>query len=173
MTSLGLDRKITPFIIKFRNPLKGYFVKWAVWISTCGGIGYFPRFPGTIGSIAGLMLFLPFRALPLFPYLVVLIVLFFLGVWASNVSERFFKRKDASHIVIDEVLAVFLVSYFLPQTWPWLLAGLIVFRIFDIVKPPPIKIFEKLPGGWGVMVDDVIAALYSLGLLHLVRVFIL
>lgn len=119
------------------------------------------------------MLFLPFRTLPLFPYLVVLVVLFFLGVWTSNVSERFFKRKDASHIVIDEVLAVFFVSYFLPQTWPWLLAGLIVFRIFDIAKPPPIKIFEKLPGGWGVMADDVIAALYSLGLLHLVRVFIL
>lgn len=95
-----------------------------------------------------------------------------LGVWSSNVSEAFFKRKDANHIVIDEVLAVFLVSYFLPATWLWWLAGLIVFRIFDILKPPPIRMFEKLPGGWGVMVDDVVAAFYSLGLLHIVRVFL-
>lgn len=155
-----------------RYPLKGYLVKWAVWISTCGGIGYFPRFPGTIGSIAGLALFLPFRSLSLIPYLLLLILLFALGVWTSNISESFFKRKDASHIVIDEVLAVFVVSYFLPQTWPWLLAGLIVFRVFDITKPPPIKRFEKLPGGWGVMVDDVIAAFYSLGLLHIIKVFV-
>lgn len=144
-------------------------MKWAVWISTCGGIGYFPRFPGTIGSIVGLVLFFPLRGIPLFPYLIFLMALFMLGVWSANRSESFFKRKDANHIVIDEVLAVFLVSYFLPHTWPWWLAGLIVFRVFDISKPPPIRMFERLPGGWGVMVDDVIAAGYSLGLLHLVK----
>lgn len=147
-------------------------MKWAVWISTCGGIGYFPRFPGTIGSIVGLLLFFPLRQIPLVPYLLFLIAFFALGVWTSQVSEAFFKRKDASHIVIDEVLAVFLVSYFLPASWPWWLSGLIVFRIFDITKPPPIRSFEKLPGGWGVMMDDVIAALYSLGLLHLIKTFI-
>ncbi len=144
-------------------------MKWAVCIATCGGIGYFPRFPGTIGSIAGLLLFFPLRQMPFIPYILFLIAVFTLGVWAANRSETFFNRKDASHIVIDEVLAVFLVSYFLPASWPWWLAGLIVFRIFDISKPPPIRRFETLSGGWGVMVDDVVAALYTLGLLHLLK----
>ncbi len=141
-------------------------MKWAAWIATCGGIGYFPRFPGTIGSLAGLLLFLPLQHLSVLNYTIFLTGLFALGVYTSSAAEPYFKKKDASHIVIDELHAVLLISYLLPPSYLWWIAGFAVFRFFDIRKPPPIRKFEKWPGGWGVMMDDFIAALYTLALLR-------
>lgn len=142
-------------------------MKWTGWIATCGGIGYFPYFPGTIGSLAGLILFLPLRHLPTLHYVLLLILLFGIGVYTSTRSEPYFQKKDASAIVIDELHAMLLILFFLPPVFLWWIAGFVVFRIFDISKPCPIRRFEKLPGGWGIMMDDFIAALYALGLLHL------
>jgi phosphatidylglycerophosphatase A len=75
--------------------------------------------------------------------------------------------KDSSEIVIDEIVAMMLVSFLLPAAPGWWAAGFLVFRFFDISKPPPIRALEKLPGGWGVMVDDLLAAGYTVGLLRL------
>ncbi len=144
-------------------------IKCAVAISTAGGLGYFPLFPGTIGSLLGLLLYYPLRHLSLPVYLVFLVLLFGIGVYSSSLSESFFKKKDSGHIIIDEIHAMFVISYFIPQTLIWWIAGFIVFRFFDIKKPYPIRKFEYLPSGWGVMVDDFIAALYALALLHLIK----
>ncbi len=141
-------------------------MRWTVWISTCGGIGYFPRCPGTMGSLLGLFLFFPLHRLPTLPYTVLLVTLFVLGVYTSTQSEPYFKRKDASQIVIDELVAMLLVCFLLPPVYGWWIAGFIVFRFFDIKKPFPIQRFEKMAGGLGVMVDDIIAALYTVGLLR-------
>ena len=144
-------------------------MSWSVSIATGGGIGYFSRFPGTLGSLLGLILFFPLRGLSPIPYSLFLIFLFLLGVVASTRSESFFQKKDSSHIIIDEIHAMLLVPYCLPQSPFWWLAGLCVFRFFDIAKPPPIRVLEKLPKGWGVMMDDLLAALYTVAALRLLE----
>ncbi|MFQ5588087.1 MAG: phosphatidylglycerophosphatase A [Nitrospiria bacterium] len=147
--------------------MKNSVAKWAAWVATCGGIGYFPLFPGTIGSLAGLLLFLPLQGLSTLNYGLFLVVLFGIGVYTSTAAEPYFQRKDASHIVIDELHAMLLVSVLLPPAYGWWIAGFVVFRCFDIKKPPPIRAFEKWPGGWGVMADDFVAALYTVCVLRL------
>lgn len=142
-------------------------MRWAVSIATGGGIGYFPGFPGTVGSLAGLVLFVPLRNLSPISYGLFLVLLFLLGVTASTRSEPFFQKKDSSHIIIDEIHAMLLVPYCLPESLSWWIAGLCVFRLFDITKPPPIRVLERLPKGWGVMLDDLLAALYTVALLRL------
>jgi phosphatidylglycerophosphatase A len=133
------------------------------------GVGFFPLFPGTIGSLFGLLLFLLLQHLSTATFMLFLFFLFGLGVYSSHLSESFFKKKDASEIVIDEIVAILLVLFFLPASLFWWTAGFISFRFFDILKPPPIRRFERLPGGWGVMVDDLIAAGYALGILRLIE----
>lgn len=144
-------------------------MKWAVWFSTGGGVGFSPRMPGTMGSLAGLILFIFFRRLSPLWFFLILTVLFLLGVYAADRSEPFFKKKDASEIVIDEILAILFVLFFTLPTALWWLAAFGAFRFFDILKPPPTRLLEKLPGGWGVMMDDVMAAIYSIGLLKILE----
>jgi phosphatidylglycerophosphatase A len=141
--------------------------KWASWIATGMGVGYFPVMPGTVGSLVGFFLFLLLRDLSTVGSSCVLIFLFAIGVYTSSVSESFFKMKDSSRIVIDEIFAMLLVCFLLPKSLGWGAAGFILFRLFDITKPPPIRRLEKLQGGWGVMMDDLLAAGYTVGLLRL------
>jgi phosphatidylglycerophosphatase A len=104
------------------------------------------------------------------------VVILAVGVWASGKAEEFFGRKDPSPVVIDEVvgqMVTFLsVSYRVPLTWKWLLSGFVLFRIFDILKPPPARNLERLPGGWGIMMDDCAAGLYSLAILLAFRLLL-
>jgi phosphatidylglycerophosphatase A len=75
--------------------------------------------------------------------------------------------KDSPQIVIDEIVAMLLVLFLLPSSLRWQIGGFLLFRFFDIAKPPPIRILEGLPGGWGIMADDLLAALYTISLLRL------
>jgi len=140
----------------------------AVWIATCGGVGYFPMAPGTAGSVVGLVLVLILAQVPLPPLwlsgvlALVAIGIFFLGVWSAGVAERHFGRVDPGPVVIDEVLGQVITFLARPDpSWKWLLAGFVLFRIFDIIKPFPARQAERLPGGWGIMTDDLVAGLYS------------
>lgn len=146
----------------------------AVWIATCAGIGYFPVIPGTAGSAVGLLISAALGRAPVAPAwrIVVLaalaIVLFALGVWAAGRAEKFFGRTDPGAVVVDEVVGQMITFLARPQaTWKWLLAGFILFRVLDVVKPFPAGRAERLPGGWGIMLDDVVAGAYSLVLLTL------
>ena len=141
----------------------------AVWIATCGGVGYFPIAPGTAGSTVGLVLVLGLARAPLAPLwlssllALLTIGIFFLGVWSAGAAERHFGRVDPSPVVIDEVMGQLLTFLARPDaSWKWLLAGFLLFRIFDIIKPFPASQAERLPGGWGIMADDFVAGLYSL-----------
>ena len=140
----------------------------AVWIATCGGVGYFPLAPGTAGSAAGLALVIALRQVPFEPpWLAVSLTvlagcLFGVGVWAAGEAEKSFGRVDPPPVVIDEVVGqiiTFLVSPLAP--WKWLLVGFVLFRVFDVVKPFPARRAERVPGGWGIMLDDVAAGVYS------------
>jgi len=141
----------------------------STWIATGLGAGYSPLAPGTAGSALGLALVVAFRQTSLKPlWLGVTLaafagLLFLVGVWSAGKAEKVFGRIDPGQVVIDEVAGQIITFLATPRvTWKGLLAGFIIFRLFDIVKPFPARRAERFPGGWGIMMDDLIAGLYSL-----------
>ena len=123
------------------------------------GCGYIPKIPGTIGSFFAVLLywFYPIDSIML---LSISVVLFVIGVPAATVVERF-EGKDSDKIVIDEIVGQILTFVFIPFAGLNIILGFVLFRIFDIWKPYPINISQNLPNGWGVMFDDVLAAVYA------------
>ena len=147
----------------------------AIWIATCFGIGNLPV-PGTFGAAVGLGIVVALTRLPVarswLPAIVAVVAtaIFGVGVWAAGRAERSLGRTDPGQIVIDEVVGQMVTLLARPNApWKWLLAGFVLFRLFDVVKPFPAGRAEHLPGGWGVMTDDVIAGVYSLAALGLLR----
>ncbi|HET9179888.1 MAG TPA: phosphatidylglycerophosphatase A [Terriglobia bacterium] len=141
----------------------------AVWIATVAGAGYFPVLPGTVGSAVGVGIIAALDAAPFgtkwrdAALIGAATLIFFVGVWAAGESEKFFGCTDPSHVVIDEVVGQMVTFLLVPHaSWKWLLAGLCLFRIFDITKPFPAGRAERLPGGWGIMLDDLLAGAYAL-----------
>jgi phosphatidylglycerophosphatase A len=135
-------------------------------ISTIFGLGYFPVAPGTVGSLAGLILCLLLHKYVLF-YALTFVVLFALGVVSSGKVEKEKDLKDPPFIIIDEFACIFLVFFLIPLTPARVVIGFIIYRVIDILKPPPGRSLEKLKGGWGVMLDDAMAAIYTNLLLHI------
>ena len=127
-------------------------------IATLGFIGYMPKAPGTFGSLAGL-LFITLLPLSDMRLLVFILLLFSLGTWTSDEAERSL-GKDSGHIVIDEFCGYLVSVLFMPRIVDYFLAAFVLFRLFDIFKPPPIRWIEKtVPGGAGIMLDDVMAGI--------------
>lgn len=143
-----------------------------VWVATVAGTGYFPAAPGTVGSVVAIGLVAALDAAAFSDawrtalLALASLLVFFLGVWAAGQSEKFFGRTDPGHVVIDEVAGQMVTFLLVPHaSWKLLLAGFGLFRVFDITKPFPAGRAERLPGGWGIMLDDVIAGVYALGAL--------
>lgn len=130
-------------------------------IATGFGLGYVPKLPGTAGSLLGLILVYLFAPLSLWLYLSVLVPLLFLAVWVSGEAEQIFRQKDSPHIVIDEIVGMLVTFVAMELTWQAALAGFVLFRFFDIVKPPPIWQLQKIPGGMGIVLDDVAAGMLA------------
>lgn len=130
------------------------------YIATLGFIGYTPYAPGTAGTAAGFLFVLllkPDNAELLIGSLLVLLI----GTLTAHYAERQL-GKDSSHIIIDELCGYLISVLFIPSRTGYLIAAFILFRIFDILKPPPIKKIEDIfPGGAGVMLDDVLAGIYT------------
>lgn len=134
-------------------------------------MGRAPLAPGTVASaITALAIW----ALPLSrPGLVaVFAIVTVVGTWAAHVAERLLGEKDPGAIVIDEVAGMTLTVLASPPTLPVLAAGFVLFRVFDVVKPFPARDAQRLPGGAGVMVDDLIAGLYALAALGVCRALV-
>ena len=153
----------------------------SLFFATACGVGYIPKAPGTWGSLVGVAIYCALigihaqRAIDLYihdVYYVVVgwpivpivaLVLAVLGVVAASRVAKFTGKKDPQFVVIDEVSGQFL-AYFLalvPLNWKYLALGFILFRLFDIWKPFPARQAESLPGGWGIMTDDWVAAIYA------------
>ena len=129
--------------------------------------GYFPIASGTAGSFVGVGLYLLMDRFISVPYYaVVTLVVFILGILASSKAEIIFGKKDSGKIVIDEIVGFMVTMFAIPSTLKYVLAGFFLFRVFDIIKPFPIRRFEKLEGGLGVMLDDFIAGIYVNLILH-------
>ena len=129
-------------------------------IATFFCIGYLPFMPGTWGSLAGVLIYFFIRNNP-FIYLLVLILLLVLGFYAAGKKKTLLGKKDDKRIVIDEVCGILLLYLLIPIEPAYLAAGFVLYRIFDILKPYPIKRAEGAGGSFGIMIDDIIAALYS------------
>jgi phosphatidylglycerophosphatase A len=134
----------------------------AVFIATVGYCGYFPIAPGTVGSAAGLVVYLLVWWTQSHVVEVALIVgLFAAGVWAGTTSERYFGGIDPGPIVLDEVVGMLITLAFIPVGITGALIGFLLFRLFDVIKPFPAGRLEALHGGLGVMADDAMAAVYA------------
>lgn len=134
----------------------------AVFVATVAYCGYFPIAPGTVGSAAGLVFYVlvSWARSPAVEAGLILALLA-AGVWAGTTAERYFGGIDPGPIVIDEVVGMLITLAFIPVGWSGALAGFVLFRIFDVVKPYPAGQFERLHGGLGVMADDAMAAVYA------------
>jgi len=134
----------------------------SVAVATALGVGYVPFAPGTFGSLAGLVVFAGVRATgqPAVE-LAAIVAVFFAGVWAATAAETHFGHIDPGPVVIDEVLGMLVTLTLMPVSMTGVFVGFVLFRVFDVIKPPPCNRFEALPGGWGVMCDDFMAAVYA------------
>jgi phosphatidylglycerophosphatase A len=133
------------------------------------GSGYCPVAPGTAGSAVGLALVIALRQASFGPLRLTLSLallaglLFVVGVWSAGKAERAFGRVDPGQVVIDEILGQIITFVATPRVhWAWLIVGFILFRVFDVTKPFPARRAERFPGGWGIMLDDIVAGFYSL-----------
>lgn len=126
------------------------------------GTGLVPVAPGTFGTLAGLVLYLPARRLPLVPYLLVTLAGLALGIWLCGRCARRLGQPDHPAIVWDEVVGFFVTMTAAPAGGGWLVAGFVLFRFFDILKPWPVAVLDRrVGGGLGIMLDDVLAGVYA------------
>jgi len=139
-----------------------------MFIATGAGSGKLPVAPGTWGSAVGVLLWLLLSRLGALPYFAVVGVLFIIGVFCAGAAEKIVDRGDPGIVVIDEIVGQLITLSLVPANPLAILAGFLLFRFFDIVKPFPVDwIDQHLHGGLGIMLDDVVAGLYALLVLHL------
>ena len=133
-----------------------------LFIATFGYVGYAPVAPETFGSAAGLLVFFGVRATgSVAVELAVIVVLFAIGIWSGTEAEHHFGGIDPGPIVLDEVVGMLITLALLPVSLGGAIAGFLVFRVLDVIKPWPAGRLERLPGGLGVMADDGMAAIYG------------
>ena len=139
-----------------------FFDTIALAISTWFGIGLLPGIPGTLGTVGAVPLYLLIDSLGARYRALLLLVVVTGAIWSSHRAQRVLRKADSREIVIDEVAGFLLTTAFLPFTWLTLIAGFLLFRFFDILKPPPIrKIEQEVRGGLGVVLDDLVAGVYA------------
>ena len=134
----------------------------AVFVCSVGYIGFFPIAPGTVGSAAGILLYVACRELGI-PYfeLPLIVALLAAGLLLTKTCEEELRCVDPGPIVIDEVMGMLITLFMIPVGWGGLLLGFLLFRVLDVVKPFPARQLERLHGGLGVMADDAMAAIYG------------
>ena len=128
------------------------------------GVGYLPLMPGTFGSMVGVAIFLLLRSWPLQVFFIATITS--LGIWAASRTERLLGLKDPGKVVVDEVagqmIALLPLAFLATGPWlVWVIVSFILFRLFDILKPYPAHRLEHLAGGFGIMMDDLVAGVYA------------
>ena len=155
---ISILTRISPRLL--RNPLH--------LLSLGFGSGLAPVAPGTFGTLAAVPLYLLIAQLALPYYLAIVALGFAAGVYLCSYTSAALGVHDHGGIVWDEFVGFWITMIAVPVTWQWIVAGFVLFRVFDIVKPWPVKIADtKMTGGLGIMLDDVLAGLYALGCLQI------
>jgi phosphatidylglycerophosphatase A len=142
----------------------------AGWIATALGAGLSPKAPGTAGSLIALLpWWFLLHGLPIGTYVAVLVAGFLVGVWACGAAGKRLGVHDHGALVWDEVIGMWITLLAAPAQWWWMAAGFVLFRLFDIWKPWPVRLADRrVHGGLGVMLDDVAAGIYALIVLQLI-----
>jgi phosphatidylglycerophosphatase A len=137
-------------------------IRLAVFVATAAYCGYFPIAPGTVGSAAGLVVYLLvwWTRSPIVE-VALMAATFTAGTWAATHAERYFGGIDPGPVVIDEVLGMLVTLAFIPAGLTAALAGFVIFRVFDVIKPYPANKLETFHGGFGIMADDAMAGVYA------------
>jgi phosphatidylglycerophosphatase A len=134
----------------------------ALFVATGVFVGYIPVASGTFGTLVGIPLVLAFSKLPLAVAASATMAIFILAVWAAGETERQLKLKDPGCIVIDEITGFCITMLAIPFSTITCIVGFVLFRFFDVLKPPPARQMERhLKGGWGVVMDDVVAGIMA------------
>jgi phosphatidylglycerophosphatase A len=139
----------------------GFSEKAALALSTWFGTGLLPVAPGTFATIATAPLILGLNILGIWYSVLAVVSISVVAVWVSDVSEDLLHRKDPPEVVIDEVAGFLVTMFLLPHTWLALAVGFVLFRFFDIIKPYPAKKVERFRGGFGIVMDDLLAGFYA------------
>jgi len=139
----------------------GFPAKLGFLFSSAFGIGFIPVAQGTFGTLAGIPLAILLTHLNPFAGAVLILLFIVLAVWSSQVTCTLLERDDPAEVVIDEVAGILITFFLLPFSWLHLCFGFVLFRIFDIVKPYPVRRLEKLKGGLGIVADDLMAGVYA------------
>ncbi|MGB2000091.1 MAG: phosphatidylglycerophosphatase A [Candidatus Puniceispirillaceae bacterium] len=126
-------------------------------LATLGPVGRFRPAPGSWGSAAAVLVAAGLVQLGGWTLEIAALIVCVLGVRAADIYDRETGSKDASDIVIDEVAGQWITLLVVPFDWRWWIAAFVAFRLFDILKPGPVRLAERLPGGYGVMADDIVA----------------
>ena len=143
--------------------------KFFLFLATGFGVGYSPFAPGTLGTLLAIPVYYFLSNISSPIYEITLIGFFFFSVWLSENAEIFFGEKDDQRIVIDEIIGFLITMLWIPKTILFVIIAFFLFRFFDILKPFPIRGLEKrLKGGFGVVLDDVVAGIYGNIILRLI-----
>ena len=146
-----------------------FFIRFIAVLATGFGAGYVPIAPGTAGTLVAIPIFFVLSSIPFPLYELTILTFFFFGSWISGEAQRGWGKKDDPRIVIDEIMGYLIKMLWLLKTSLFIILGFFLFRFFDIVKPPPIRLLEKVKGGYGVVLDDVLAGVYANIVLQLIR----
>lgn len=146
--------------------------KLITFLATGFGSGLVPFAPGTAGTLVGVLISLIFMPLLWIVRFAAVLSLLAFSFYVADQAEKIYKIKDDQRIVIDEVIGFQITMIPVAINIPTLCAGFVLFRIFDIVKPFPVKNLQKLPGGWGIVADDVVAGIYAAIVLWLLTYFL-
>jgi len=141
-------------------------------LSTFFYLGEMPLAPGTWGSLGGMLLYLALGVRTTLVHVCVFAAVTLVGFLVAGHAEAVFGTKDPKPVVIDEVAGIFLVFFGLKLTWPVIVLGFILYRLFDILKPPPARRLEGLGGSAGIMLDDLLCGLYAQAVLRLLEIVI-
>lgn len=146
---------------------------WLVLLGSWFGCGLSPVAPGTVGSIGAMPLYFLLRFAGSWAVVAGAVSITLLGIWISGKIARAADSTDPQFVVLDEVAGVLVTLSFAKEGWRWALVGLVLFRLFDITKPPPCRLIErKLPPGPGIMLDDTIAGIMAAVVLVIVQHFV-
>jgi phosphatidylglycerophosphatase A len=140
------------------------------WVALGFGAGALPKAPGTWGTLLALIIYLLLMRLPALEYMLLIMALFVAGVWICDAAGKVLGVHDHGAIVWDEMVGYWVTMVTAPPGWVWLVAGFVLFRLFDIWKPWPVNWLDRrIGGGLGVMVDDLAAGMYAASCLLFIR----
>lgn len=152
---------------KYSAIVKKVFLRPDYFLAYGCGSGLVPKAPGTAGTVLGILLWSLFQYMPVMSYLLTIVAMTFIGIYVSDRVSKDLGESDPSGIVIDEICGILITLFMIPHQWYWVLAGFLVFRILDILKPWPISFFDtRIKGGLGIMADDIVAGLIGLALIQ-------